>query len=189
MIAEPLPRWLQLLAERMHTTGVFGSLVPNHVLVNEYLPGQGIMPHEDGPFFSPVITTINLGSHCVIKFYRPRDSDIVSETANGREGSDSDNPATTNSRHSLESRRVTSLFLEPNSLLVLREDMYTRFLHGIEPVPQDSLAEVRATCANAAQCPSLAAASDDVLARSTRVSLTIRHAPNTIKLKFKLGGK
>ena len=31
---------------------------PNHVLVNEYLPGQGIMPHTDGPLFHPTIATV-----------------------------------------------------------------------------------------------------------------------------------
>ena len=32
---------------------------PNHVLVNEYLPGQGIMPHTDGPLFHPTIATVS----------------------------------------------------------------------------------------------------------------------------------
>lgn len=46
------------------------SNLPNHVLINEYLPGQGIMPHEDGPAFYPVISTISLGSHTILDFYR-----------------------------------------------------------------------------------------------------------------------
>ena len=42
----------------------------NHVLLNEYLAGQGIMPHLDGPMFPPTISTISLGSSDVIKFYK-----------------------------------------------------------------------------------------------------------------------
>lgn len=72
--------------------GLFEDHEANHVLVNEYKPGEGIMvrwvleqivkarkcvtvhiwslqPHEDGPLFHPVITTINLGSHTVLDFY------------------------------------------------------------------------------------------------------------------------
>ena len=42
------------------TTRIFISgKGPNHVLVNEYLPGQGIMPHTDGPLFHPTIATVN----------------------------------------------------------------------------------------------------------------------------------
>ena len=47
----------------------------NHVLLNEYLAGQGIMAHLDGPMFHPTISTISLGSHAVIKFYRPQEED------------------------------------------------------------------------------------------------------------------
>ena len=43
----------------------------NHVLLNEYTPGQGIMPHLDGDLFFPTISTVNLGSHSVLNFYDP----------------------------------------------------------------------------------------------------------------------
>jgi hypothetical protein len=35
-------QWLKIYAERLHCLGVFPK-TPNHVLVNEYTPGQGIM--------------------------------------------------------------------------------------------------------------------------------------------------
>ena len=50
---------------------LFNGKPPNHVLLNEYLPGQGIMPHLDGNLFFPTITTINLGSHTVLNLYHP----------------------------------------------------------------------------------------------------------------------
>jgi alkylated DNA repair protein alkB family protein 6 len=72
MLAEPLPPWLQSLVNDVNG---LGHLPPrslaNHVLLNEYTPGQGIMPHVDGDLFFPTITTVNLGSHAVLKFYDP----------------------------------------------------------------------------------------------------------------------
>lgn len=50
--------------------------MPNHVLVNEYLPGQGIMPHEDGAAYRPVVATVSLGSAAVVEFWpKERDKD------------------------------------------------------------------------------------------------------------------
>ncbi|KAF9421928.1 Alpha-ketoglutarate-dependent dioxygenase alkB 6 [Podila epigama] len=63
MIAEPLPAWLSNLFPRFRETGVFNGLHrtmqdPNHCLVNEYLPGQGILPHKDGPAYLPTVATL-----------------------------------------------------------------------------------------------------------------------------------
>nr|XP_033812283.1 alpha-ketoglutarate-dependent dioxygenase alkB homolog 6 isoform X3 [Geotrypetes seraphini] len=71
MMAEKLPDWLQMYAERISSYGMFGGNIANHVLVNEYRPGEGIMPHEDGPMYFPTVTTISLGSHTLLDFYHP----------------------------------------------------------------------------------------------------------------------
>uniref|UniRef100_A0A5K3F6J5 Fe2OG dioxygenase domain-containing protein n=1 Tax=Mesocestoides corti TaxID=53468 RepID=A0A5K3F6J5_MESCO len=71
MIAEKIPDWLSNLMDRVTNLGVFGPNRANHVLINEYKPGQGIMPHHDGPLYYPVVTTVNLGGHSVLDFYRP----------------------------------------------------------------------------------------------------------------------
>ena len=55
-----LPEWLREIAERLHReTGVFDR-VPEQVIVNEYLPGQGIGTHIDHPGFGPTVCTISL---------------------------------------------------------------------------------------------------------------------------------
>lgn len=36
-------QWLQNIVSKVADVGVFGEKEPNHVLVNEYLSGQGIM--------------------------------------------------------------------------------------------------------------------------------------------------
>lgn len=55
-----LPDWLARLAQRLYDeTGLFDR-VPEQVIVNEYLPGQGIAMHIDHPGFGPTVCTISL---------------------------------------------------------------------------------------------------------------------------------
>ncbi|XP_034648171.1 alpha-ketoglutarate-dependent dioxygenase alkB homolog 6 isoform X2 [Trachemys scripta elegans] len=49
MVPEKLPTWLQSYAEKISSLGAFGGKLANHVLVNEYLPGQGIMSDMPAP--------------------------------------------------------------------------------------------------------------------------------------------
>ena len=42
-----LPDWLQQLAQRLHDETNLFDRVPEQVIVNEYLPGQGIAMHTD----------------------------------------------------------------------------------------------------------------------------------------------
>ncbi|KAI9552259.1 hypothetical protein GHT06_022621 [Daphnia sinensis] len=69
MIPEAIPQWLQKWIEKVAEFQAFSNL-PNHVLINEYKPSEGIMPHLDGPLYSSTIATINLGSHTVLNFYK-----------------------------------------------------------------------------------------------------------------------
>ncbi len=50
MVGAPLPSWLGSIGQTLVASKCLSSL-PNHVLINEYLPGQGIMAHEDGPLY------------------------------------------------------------------------------------------------------------------------------------------
>ena len=63
MIAETIPHWLLDQIDKIQDLGLFSSNErPNHVLINEYKPGQGISPHLDGNLFHPIIATISLGN-------------------------------------------------------------------------------------------------------------------------------
>ncbi|WP_203217626.1 alpha-ketoglutarate-dependent dioxygenase AlkB [Nocardia arthritidis] len=65
--APPLPGWARELAERLEW-----DVAPDQVIVNEYLPGQGISPHIDCvPCFGPVVATLSLGSACTMDFLDP----------------------------------------------------------------------------------------------------------------------
>ncbi|XP_072301400.1 alpha-ketoglutarate-dependent dioxygenase alkB homolog 6 [Eucyclogobius newberryi] len=167
MIAERTPEWLQTHCARVSSLGAFGGHAANHVLVNEYQRGEGIMPHEDGPLYHPTVTTISLGSHTLLDFYEPMRGDSRAGEA----------PRTEESRHRF------SLLVKPRSLLILREDAYEALLHGIRGRGEDVLTEKVANLAEAG------GKVGETLSRGTRVSLTIRHVPKVIKNKLVLGRK
>jgi alkylated DNA repair dioxygenase AlkB len=63
-----MPRFLDLICEAVLQEGVFDTK-PDQVILNEYLPGQGISPHIDcQPCFQDTIGTITLGSGCLMNF-------------------------------------------------------------------------------------------------------------------------
>eukprot|EP00899_Mesostigma_viride_P025872 jgi/Mesvir1/646/Mv17258-RA.1 len=69
MLPQPLPKWmLPLLARISHETRLFGDIPFNHCLINEYKPGDGIMPHQDGPLYWPVVAIVSLQAPTVIQF-------------------------------------------------------------------------------------------------------------------------
>ena len=55
-----LPDWLAEIARRLYDGADFFDRVPEQVIVNEYLPGQGISTHIDHPGFGPTVCTISL---------------------------------------------------------------------------------------------------------------------------------
>ncbi|KAK6181298.1 hypothetical protein SNE40_009181 [Patella caerulea] len=170
MVAENIPQWLKIYTERIAKLGIFAGQTPNHILVNEYLTGQGIMPHEDGPLFYPTVTTISLGSSTVLDFYHHLNQCVQTSSE------------TTSS--SLENRHLTSIFLEPRSLIVVKDAMYESYLHGIDQRQED---EITDKIANLSHCQDVT--TGDIRSRTTRVSLTIRIVPKVLKNKLFFGKK
>ncbi|KAH0541351.1 hypothetical protein FGG08_004189 [Glutinoglossum americanum] len=116
LIAEPLPTWLlDPIVARMQGVGIWAESPhrgPNHCLVNVYEPGQGIMPHEDGAAYWPLVATVSLGAPIVL--------DIFEKDAGGGRG-----------------KLVGRILQEPGSLLVTTDDLYKEHLHGIAEVTSD----------------------------------------------------
>ncbi|XP_046920029.2 putative RNA/DNA demethylase ALKBH6 [Dermatophagoides farinae] len=111
MLAEDLPQWLQVYANSLQKMNIFDGNLPNQVLINRYEPGQGILAHEDGPLYHPVVATINTGSHTVLNFYE---------------------------KSLTEGRKYRfSLLLWPRSLSILKYDAYKKYLHEIEEIDVD----------------------------------------------------
>ncbi|KAK9907716.1 hypothetical protein WJX75_008717 [Coccomyxa subellipsoidea] len=122
LLQTPIPSWLQPLLKRLAAdTEAFGpGQGANHVLLNAYSLGEGIMPHQDGPLYHPGVCIQSLGAPAVMRFTHKRTSD--------------DAPAEGDTR-----APVVSVALQPRSLLVFRGDAYTHCLHGIDEVEEDVL--------------------------------------------------
>jgi alkylated DNA repair dioxygenase AlkB len=107
-----LPVWLRDLGARLVGDGVFAA-PPDQMIVNEYVPGQGISAHVDCvPCFEGVIASLTLGSGCVMEFTRAEDD-----------------------------RRVP-VYLKPRSLVVLRGEVRYDWRHAIPARKSDEFAGV-----------------------------------------------
>ena len=60
-VQEVLPAWLLRLCDALVEAGVFpSSEAPNHVLINRYENGEGILGHTDGPLYKARTATLSL---------------------------------------------------------------------------------------------------------------------------------
>jgi alkylated DNA repair dioxygenase AlkB len=101
MFVGPLPPFAVEVGRRLVTNGLMQEM-PDQLIVNEYLPGQGITAHIDcQPCFKNTIVTISLGSACDKDFIRVTDGD------------------------------VRSVRLEPGSALALRDEARYEWMHRI----------------------------------------------------------
>lgn len=105
----PIPEWLDVYCERV---AKFFPRKPDQVIINEYMPGQGLGGHVDTvTSFGPVIASLSLNSTCGMDF---------EEVSTGKSG---------------------CTVLEPRSLLVLAEDARYKWRHGITARLQDPLGD------------------------------------------------
>ncbi|KAK2150427.1 hypothetical protein LSH36_405g00039 [Paralvinella palmiformis] len=172
MIPDTIPQWLQIYCAMVEKLGIFKNCKPNHILINEYLPGQGIMPHTDGPLYYPTVANITLKSHAVLEWYRPIGGENTSDSSLNTKV-----PET-----SLEARNFARILMERRSLLIVREDMYSKYLHGICEIKTDIIDD---KVVNLSMCEGRQIG--DKLNRDARVSLTIRNVPKVMKNNFLFG--
>lgn len=118
----------------------------NHVLINEYEAGQGILPHTDGPIYFPKTCTISLSSSCIFKFRTQSNSPSKME-----------------------------VLLQDKSLIVFENDAYKNYLHGIDETFEEKISEkchkFTSSFHNDVSIPFVG----ETITRSYRVSLTFRH--------------
>jgi alkylated DNA repair dioxygenase AlkB len=98
----PIPSWAQPLIARLHKDGI-GDRLFDQMLINEYLPGQGISMHRDYAPFGRTVVSLSLLSDCVMDF-----------------------------RHATSGQRE-SMLLRRRSLLVLSDAARYEWQHGIAP--------------------------------------------------------
>lgn len=163
LVPETLPPFFTQfppLIERLRDTGVFAGSKhqqPNHCLVNEYEPGQGIMAHKDGPAYFPAVATISLCAPILLDLYEPK-----------ADGTSPPEPA-------------FSILQEPRSLLITYGAAYTQYLHGIAERDVDTPADLARVCnvdrlgdAALRQAIERAQTTSTSVPRARRVSLTFR---------------
>lgn len=67
-----LPGWLGSLCDKLLADGIFRTR-PDQVIINEYMPGQGISAHIDcTPCFRDIIVSLSLGSGCIMELSNPK---------------------------------------------------------------------------------------------------------------------
>ncbi|MET3982040.1 alkylated DNA repair dioxygenase AlkB [Mucilaginibacter sp. UYP25] len=52
-------------------------LQPDQVIINEYVPGEGIKPHKDRSYYENQICGVNLGSSCIMRFIKGENVEVV----------------------------------------------------------------------------------------------------------------
>ncbi|KAF1996565.1 hypothetical protein P154DRAFT_547911 [Amniculicola lignicola CBS 123094] len=175
LLAAPLPPYLvNPVIDRFSDLGVFDATPhrkPNHVLVNEYLAGQGIMPHEDGAAYAPVVATISLGgSLCLEITAKERGSTIEREGAMGGESQERE---ATGDEEEVARPANWRILQEPRSLLVTTDAAYVSTLHGISEIEIDEGLSAE-TVANWELLGDESVFEGGVNVRQERISLTYR---------------
>lgn len=117
--------------------------------MNEYLPGQGILPHEDGDAYYPVVVTVSLGAAVVLDVY-----------AKGKGAGTGREPE-------------WRILQERRSLLITADKIYTDCLHGIRGVDVDEGIE-EGGVVNWALVGNKEEFREGRNVRGTRISLTFR---------------
>jgi alkylated DNA repair dioxygenase AlkB len=108
MFLGPLPDFVAGLLPRLQAVAAFNQ-IPDQLIVNEYLPGQGISAHVDcEPCFNNRIASVSIGSSCEIEF-----------------------------QHRL-SDQVFKLTLAAGSLLVIADEVRYDWTHQIRPRLRDN---------------------------------------------------
>ena len=161
LLAAPLPAYLDFIVTRLRKEKYFTESphkAPNHVLVNEYKPAEGIMPHEDGPAYSPITATVSLGSHTVLEVYKKH-----------QDGE-------------REAKPTWRILQEPRSLLVTSGDMYVNTLHGISELHTDDNL-TRQEIVNWTLLGDHQTYESGQAERQTRISLTLRDVTKVAKLR------
>lgn len=50
---------------------------PDQVIINEYVPGEGIKPHKDRAYYDNQICGVNLGSGCIMRFIKGKNLEVI----------------------------------------------------------------------------------------------------------------
>ncbi|KAL3461519.1 hypothetical protein BJX64DRAFT_157828 [Aspergillus heterothallicus] len=195
LLASPLPSWLvsPVITPHFDHLALFAGSphkAPNHVLINEYTPGQGIMPHEDGTAYYPLVATVSLGGNIVLDLYEKRKEEKDEDETGNNElsGELAAAPAAAAAMMEVEAGDGVGsvgsvgsggrlpkyrILQERRSLLVTRNSIYRDYLHGIAERDRDEGLDPDSIC-NWDLLRDPGRFGGGVNVRETRISLTYR---------------
>ncbi|XP_021297411.1 alpha-ketoglutarate-dependent dioxygenase alkB homolog 6 isoform X2 [Herrania umbratica] len=193
LLPQDLPPWLAKITERIYEgSGLFPSAI-NHVLINEYLPNQGIMPHQDGPAYYPVVAILSLGSPVVMDFTPHPRLQSCKRTLKENVGDKISNRGAVaiEANDGSYNHCPFSVLLIPRSLLIFKDDAYSDYLHGIEDCEvhrcDQAVNEIEAlSVSRSGQAEVMRSDNAKIVSRTVnRISLTCRLVLNVHKNLFK----
>ncbi|MDB5020553.1 MAG: Alpha-ketoglutarate-dependent dioxygenase AlkB [Pedobacter sp.] len=82
---------------------------PDQVIINEYVPGEGIKPHKDRAYYENQICGVNLGSGCIMRFIRGKNQEVI------------------------------DIEIPRRSLYVMQDDARKKWKHAIPPRKKDNI--------------------------------------------------
>jgi len=82
---------------------------PDQVIINEYVPGEGIKSHKDRAYYENQICGVNLGSGCIMRFIKGKDEEVI------------------------------DIEIPQRSLYLMQDDARKKWNHGIPPRKKDNI--------------------------------------------------
>ncbi|KAL7278747.1 hypothetical protein ACG7TL_007751 [Trametes sanguinea] len=155
----PQPWWKRLqnrspdIIGRIRDTGAFKSSAhgqPNHVIMNEYAPGQGIMVrchpsrsdfHWQESYHLTYARPEYSLTKTVFHYYKYKTDTTEGASPQAERSAGTTTAAgpmsATGSGKPIDPTPILSLLLEPRSLVITTSSLYTSHLHGIDEVQED----------------------------------------------------
>ena len=151
VVADDVPTWLNVVMDHIyeHLLAPLSLPRPNHGLINVYEPGEGIMPHEDGPAYTPYATILSSGSGSVFDFVDKSSDRTVR----------------------------AQVYLPIGSVLLFTDEAYRDVFHQFRFSKTDNVAPPVFNVPPSPDRLGTAVLSNTHLVRGKRISITLRHVP------------
>jgi alkylated DNA repair dioxygenase AlkB len=104
----PMPPLIYQLSQEIVEQNIL-LLQPDQVIINEYVPGEGIKPHKDRAYYENQICGVNLGSGCIMRFIKGKNEEVI------------------------------DIEIPRRSLYVMQDDARKKWSHGIPPRKKDNI--------------------------------------------------
>eukprot|EP00035_Acanthoeca_spectabilis_P025794 m.459942 g.459942 ORF g.459942 m.459942 type:complete len:329 (+) comp21874_c0_seq1:115-1101(+) len=81
--ARPSPSFMQKVVDAVRELPGMDKFTPEQVIVNRYLPGEGIPAHIDNRIFGDQIVCVSLGAECIMRFEHKDTHNVYNQKVEG----------------------------------------------------------------------------------------------------------